>query len=32
MRVINNYKIFFYNVYNLAFSFVDNEEKNKNEF
>ena len=29
MRVINDYKIFFYNVYDLAFSFVDNEKKKK---
>ena len=32
MRVINDYKIFFYNVYDLAFSLVDNEKKIKNEF
>ena len=29
IRVINDYKIFSYNVYNLAFSFVDNEKKNR---
>ena len=27
MRVIDDYKISFYNVYNLAFFFVDNERK-----
>ena len=27
MRVINDYKIFFYDVYDLAFFFVDNEKK-----
>ena len=27
MRVINDYKIFSYNVYNLAFFFVDNEKR-----
>ena len=29
MRVINDYKIFFYNIYKFAFSLVDNEEKNQ---
>ena len=29
VRAINDYKIFFYDVYNLAFSFVDNEKKKK---
>ena len=27
MRVIDDYKIFFYNIYDLAFSFVNNERK-----
>ena len=27
MRAINNYKIFFYNIYNFAFSLIDNERK-----
>ena len=27
MRVINDYKIFFYDVYDLAFFFVDNEKR-----
>ena len=27
MRAIDDYKIFFYNVYDIAFSFVDNEKK-----
>ena len=27
MRVIDDYKIFFYDVYDLAFSFVDNEKR-----
>ena len=30
IRVINDYKILFYNVYDLAFSFVDNEKKKPN--
>ena len=29
MRVIDDYKIFFYNVYDLAFSLADNEKKKK---
>ena len=29
MRVIDDYKIFSYNVYDLAFFFVDNEKKEK---
>ena len=29
MRVINDYKIFFYNVYKLAFFLVDNKKKKK---
>ena len=31
MRAINDYKILFYNVYNLAFFFVDNEKKKQSE-
>ena len=31
MRVINDYKIFFYNIYDLAFFFVNNEKKKKSE-
>ena len=27
MRVIDDYKIFFYDVYDLAFSLVDSEKK-----
>ena len=27
MRIINDYKIFFYNVHDLAFFLVDNEKK-----
>ena len=27
MRVINDYKIFFYDVYDFAFFFVDNERR-----
>ena len=30
MRVIDDYKIFFYDVYNLAFSFINNEKKKTN--
>ena len=29
MRAINDYKIFSYNVHNLAFSLADNEKKKK---
>ena len=29
MRAINDYRIFFYNVYDLAFSLADNEKKKK---
>ena len=31
MRVINDYKIFFYDIYDLAFSLINNEKKKKNE-